>query len=280
MDTAFAREMWRVLEPLHAVTYFAPECVADRKTLGLRGYWMGYFGSRAAPFGAVRPGVVEATFYNFHPRMVRRAIPDAWDYADPGAILADRSRSAAAALMRVAPDIEELAERVLPGLRAAVAGAPPGGRSLFAANRDVPEPGSPVAALWQAATALREHRGDGHIACLLAEGIDGCEAHVLFSADTGTPEQIWLDNRGWSRDDWDAAAARLRDRGLLAGQEISDAGRALRAHIETRTDALAAAAYRDLPDAADVLKLITPAARLVSRSGAVPFPNPMGAHPL
>jgi hypothetical protein len=32
-----------------------------------------------------------------------------------------------------------------------------------------------VSALWQAATSLREHRGDGHVAVLTAEGLNGFE---------------------------------------------------------------------------------------------------------
>lgn len=280
MDNAFARDMWRSLEPLHAVTYFAAECIADRKALGLRGYWMGYFGSRSAPFGAIGPSVVEATFYNFHPAMVRRAIPDAWSYATPEAILADRANSAAAVLRRVAPDIAEVAEKVVPQLRAAITAASASGRPLFAANRDVPEPDNPVAALWQAITTLREHRGDGHIACLLAEEIEGCDPHVLFAADTGTPPEIWLANRGWTESDWSTAHSRLAARGLVDADGITDTGRALRAHIEARTDALAMTAYQDLPDAGAILTTIAPAAKAVSRSGEVPFPNPMGAHPL
>jgi hypothetical protein len=35
-----------------------------------------------------------------------------------------------------------------------------------------------VTVLWQAATVLREHRGDGHVAALVVEGLDGCQAHV------------------------------------------------------------------------------------------------------
>ncbi len=47
-----ARRIWRYLETLHAVSYFAPECTAAMKDLGLKGFWMGYFAGRGAPFGA------------------------------------------------------------------------------------------------------------------------------------------------------------------------------------------------------------------------------------
>ena len=72
--TSLPRAMWKVLEPYHAMIYFAPEARAAYSEAGLKGYWMGYFASRAAAMGPVGPEVVAATFYNFHPRMVARAI--------------------------------------------------------------------------------------------------------------------------------------------------------------------------------------------------------------
>ncbi|WP_067698865.1 SCO6745 family protein [Nocardia jejuensis] len=280
MDTALAREMWRTLEPLHAITYFAPECRAANKAIGLRGYWMGYFAARSAPLGAVGPSVVEATFYNFHPDMIRRAIPDAWTFAPPQVVLATRLTAAAAVLRNLVPDIASVAAATVPTLQSAVTSAAASGRALFASNRDLPLPLDPVEGLWQAATALREHRGDGHVACLLAEGIDGCEAHVLFSAHTGTPPEMWRENRGWSDEDWAAARDRLRSRGLLTADGISESGRGLRSHIESRTDALAMDAYREIPGIPEVLSVLTPAAKAVAHSGAVPYPNPMGADPV
>jgi len=74
------RAMWKVLEPCHAMIYFAAEARAAYSEAGLKGYWMGYFASRSAAMGPVGPEVVAATFYNFHPRMVARAIPDAWRF--------------------------------------------------------------------------------------------------------------------------------------------------------------------------------------------------------
>ncbi|MFF0632122.1 hypothetical protein ACFYTS_06430 [Nocardia sp. NPDC004151] len=55
MDNALARDLWRVLEPLHAVTYCAADCIAANKAVGLRGFWMGYFAARSAPFGTAGP---------------------------------------------------------------------------------------------------------------------------------------------------------------------------------------------------------------------------------
>ncbi|MGW7548980.1 SCO6745 family protein [Streptomyces sp. NPDC054770] len=282
MEAAFARTVWQVLEPLHAVTYFAPESREANRAVGLRGFWMGYFAARAAPLGAVTAGVVEAVFFNFHPAMVRRAIPDAWGFATPDAVLRARTEAAAAALRRTAPPAKDAVVELVLLLERVVAAADGAGRPLFAANRGLPGPEDRVGALWQAATTLREHRGDGHVAVLTAEGLDGCEAHVLFAACEGLPAGILRENRGWSAQDWQAAADRLAARGLLDSSGRPTAGgRALRSHIEARTDDLAVRPYRDLTrtEAARLLGLLTVLADQVLTSGTIPFPNPMGLPP-
>lgn len=72
-----ARDIWRLIEPIHAVVYFSPEPIAELKAVGYRGFWMGYFASRAAPLGAASAQVVHALFYNFTFDHVARALPDA-----------------------------------------------------------------------------------------------------------------------------------------------------------------------------------------------------------
>ena len=85
-----ARTMWKLFEPLHAVTYFADECIEEYRAAGLKGFWMGYFAGRAAPMGAVGPAVVDATFFSFNPDRVKRALPDAWSFAAPDRVLEAR----------------------------------------------------------------------------------------------------------------------------------------------------------------------------------------------
>ncbi|MFD5425434.1 hypothetical protein [Streptomyces sp. NPDC127084] len=278
METAFARTVWHGLEALHAVTYFAPESREANREVGLRGFWMGYFAARAAPLGAVAAGVVEAAFFNFHPAMVRRAIPSAWEFAAPEAVLHARQKAAAAALRRIAPAVGETAVELLPLLGRTIAAADGAGRSLFAANRGLPTPDDHVSALWQAATALREHRGDGHVALLTAEGLNGCEAHVLFAACRDAPVEILRDNRGWSTQDWQAATSGLTARGLLKNGHPTSEGRALHTHVEVRTDSLAAVPYLALTqsEADRLLGSLSVLADQVFTSGTIPFPNPMG----
>lgn len=281
VEPELARTLWHRLEGLNAVAYFSAECLDAPAAAGLKGFWMGYFGCRSAPLGPVGPAVVEATFFNFHPARVRRAIPDVWAYARPGHLLDLRSAAAAASLRRIlsGPVAERLAEKLRPMLQAAIDRADSGGRPLFAANRDVVSPDDPVAALWQAATTLREHRGDGHVALLAGSGLDGCEAHVLFAAVEGVEPELFLQSRGWSSEDWQAAVDRLIGRGVLDQDgRPSPAGHQLRQLVERRTDELAIRPYEALGDdrVDHLLRLLDPPAARVTASGDLTFPNPMG----
>jgi hypothetical protein len=276
-----ARRMWQALETLHMTVYFAPEPREAYRRAGLRGGWMGYFASRSAPMGPVPAEVVVATFYNFHPRMVHRAIPDAWGFAAPAEVLAARFEGAGAALRRLLggwverPEVVEAAALA----RQAMEGRDPAGRPLFAAHATLPWPEEPHLALWHGATLYREFRGDGHVACLLADGIDGCEAHVLAAAAGQLPASVLREYRGWSEEEWSAAAARLQARGWLAGDgSPTGQGRAARDAREQRTDDLAMPPWHELgaEACARLLELLDRPVRLVVEGGGVPFPNPVG----
>lgn len=276
-----ARSLWRQTEPLHAVTYFAPECREAAKAAGLPSFWMGYFAARAAPLGAVGPAVVEAIFFNFQAAMAARSIPDAWALVEPAEVLEMRRSSAAEALKARIPSIEDVAATAGPILDRVVAEAEDSGRPLFSANRQLGRPVDPVEALWQACTSLREHRGDGHVATLTTSGLDGCEALVLFAASEGIDREVLRPNRGWSEHDWASASDRLTARGLLGAGGITPAGRDLHRTIEEGTDRLAAPPYRIL-DPADIQRLtdrLGSAVEVLLGSGVIPFPNPIGLPP-
>jgi hypothetical protein len=51
--------------------------------------------------GAVSANVAAATFYNFNPRLVARAIPAAWELASPAVVTRMRYQLVASALPRV-----------------------------------------------------------------------------------------------------------------------------------------------------------------------------------
>jgi hypothetical protein len=277
-----ARRLWWRLEPIHAVTYFAPEALAAHEDAGLRGFWRGYFGTRAAALGAAPAGLVTATFFNFRPGTVERAVPEVWEAVSPETALRARLDGAVAALRRVAEQhdvpIEPLAEAA-DLVEAAVADLPVDGRPLFGGLTSVPWPADPLGRLWHGATLLREHRGDGHIAACISGGIGGLAAHILFVAVGPISREILQSTRGWTDDEWDAEIARLAARGLVDDTgRATDAGRALRTHIEARTDDLAVGPIERLGvDGADRLRtLVTPLSRAITAAGVVPTISPVG----
>ncbi|MET7616640.1 hypothetical protein [Streptomyces sp. NPDC005408] len=273
-------DIWQLLECVHAPVYFAPETgpVYSAAGSGLKGFWMGYFASRAAALGAVPPEVVTAAFYNFAPGRVARALPDAWERCPPAQVLAARLDVADQCLRRLLGELVDgplVAEAAELGRRA-VEALPVAGRVLFAAHAALPVPERPHLALWWAATALREFRGDGHVAALVSAGVDGCEANVITVALGLAPVEQRL-NRGWSEEEWEAAHARLRERGVLAEDgTLTDAGRLERDAIEATTDRLA----RPLLAHARLAECLRPLARRIVEEGGVPFPNAMGLPPL
>lgn len=272
------RALWRNFEAIHAVTYFADESRSAAAGAGLKGFWMGYFGFRAAPLGAVGPGTVLATFANFAPQRVRRAIPDAWEYASPASLLDVRAESSAAALRRVVPDIDRMAEDLAGDLRHVSGAGDRTGRPLYAANVDVPERTDPVAALWQWCTALREHRGDGHVAATVAHGLSGLHGHLLQVATGALPAEPLREARGWTEDEWEDAAEALIGAGLLAPDgSLTDAGRMRKVQVEETTDRLAGDPWAVLGDRVTVVhERLARISDAVRAAQIIPFPNPIG----
>ena len=137
VDPASAREAWRLAEPLHSMIFFVPEAQERYDALGVPAT-AGYFASRGGVFGAVGAGPVIATFYNFNPRIVARALPAVWEHVTPAAVLAARIDAADAALTRGLGETiksPELAEAAVLARRAAEsATAYAAGRPLFAAT--------------------------------------------------------------------------------------------------------------------------------------------------
>jgi hypothetical protein len=88
------------------------------------------------------------------------------------------------------------------------------GRPLGAANADLPVPDEPLARLWQAATTLREHRGDGHVMALRQAGLGGCEI-LVFRAAHDLDGDFLRANRGWTDEEWSSATQRLIEGGWL-----------------------------------------------------------------
>ncbi len=266
-----------MLNTLHATSYFAPELGTELAALGVTHPRAVNFAVRAAALGPVGAGAVTATFYNYKHDLVARHIPAVWAIASPEDVLAARARAVDATLRRLlgeeAVTSAEMAEAARLALRATKA-CSRSARPLYSAHADLPVPEEPHLACFHAATLLREHRGDGHLAVLMAAGLDGLEAVVTHTA-TGkgmTPKWVCA-TRGWTQEDWDAASARLRERGLLDGAgELTPDGVALRQEIESETDRLDRAPYEHLgaEGVARLTELGAGFARAAAMAGAFP----------
>ena len=275
--------MWTLFEPVHAVTYFAPEARSAFEAAGLRGFWRGYFAGRAAPLGPASAAVVTASFYNFAPTMASRAVPGVWELLSPAKSLLARQDGAIAALRRLLTGLEKETAAAADRLAEVTGDLDCAGRVLAAANTALPEPDGALSApdaalarLWQAATVLREHRGDGHFAAMLSANIDGCETLVLRCALDMRREDI-QPIRGWSDEQWEAARSRLADRGLIGPDgELTAAGRETHAATEEATDRAAGRPWARLGPAAtkELAGVLTPVAQACA--AANPYPSPIG----
>jgi hypothetical protein len=274
-----ARSMWTLFEPIHAVTYFAPEARSAYEQAGLRGFWRGYFAGRAAPLGTASAAVVTASFFNFAPAFVARAIPGVWELITPDEALRVRMAGATGALSRLLAGWEADADAAADLLWRAIGKLDFSGRVLAAADAALPVPGagsSGPARLWQAATVLREHRGDGHFAALAAADIDGCEAVVLRCCLDLRREDL-QPVRGWTDEAWDDALSRLAARGWVgADGALTSAGREAHAAVENATDRAAARPWARLgPETtAELVTVLSPLAQTCA--SVLPYPSPIG----
>jgi hypothetical protein len=274
MDSILARKMWRTLEPLHGLVYFTAHATVAYEALGVTGR-AGYFASRAAPMGPVPAEVVVATFYNFNPAAVHRAIPAAWQAASPADLVAARFAAIDRALRDVigpeslaGDDVVEAADLA----RQACDACTPEGRPLYAGHAALAWPEAPHMRLWHGVTLLREFRGDGHVAALVTAGLDGCEALVTHAADSGAPvpAEVLRRSREWDQQAWAAATERLRARGLLdAAGTVTPEGAAVRARVEEVTDERAMAPWAHLGEdaAARLRTLVRPLSKAIVASG-------------
>jgi hypothetical protein len=254
---------------VHVTGFFAPEVQQAYDRFDVPATRAGYFAARAAPFGPVSPDVVVATFYVFSPALVARAVPAVWSAAPPHEWAAARALGVAACLHRVLgePDVTEavsLAKEACAGLSAP-------GRPLFAAWRGVVWPTDPLLQLWHAGLLLREHRGDGHVAALMAAGLDPVEALITGGLASDSLDFVRT-TRGWTDEEWTAGVDRCRTRGLVDDEGLTAAGVALRREVETATDVLALPGWTHLGEEGcrRLVELLAPLREQLFASGVLP----------
>lgn len=275
IDPPAVSRLARRLEPLHSMIYFAPEVGSEVGELGITHPRAQYFAQRSAAMGAVGPGVVAATYFNFNPALIARFVPGIWATATPADVLNARLRAADGALRRLLGDAvsSRECERAAVLARRATEACRPEDRALYAAHADLPWPDEPHLVLWHAATLLREYRGDGHLHALLGAGLSGLEALIMHTATgKGFLVEVAQATRGWSAEQWGEASAGLRERELLtADGELTESGAALRDGVETETSRLSTSPYTSLgTDVTELGELAGGLTRTILAAGAFP----------
>jgi hypothetical protein len=269
-----ARKMFDLVEPIGVIPYSADEPNEAMFALGFTNYWDTYFAGRAAPLGSSVPAeVVHALFYNFAPGEVARHIPKVWNTTTPEAAIAARQHGCANALRQIIGGLVDTPgfTRAVELLTKAATSAPLEGRPMYAALRTLPLPRDPVTRPFHAASLLREHRGDGHIVALMAEGIGGLEAHVLSALDIGIPARSFGRIHHLPTMQLTALIDGMKTRGLIKDEAtFTPAGRQAKDRVEALTDDLAVVPYEVLNTAElnELIEALEPLARTLTSAQA------------
>jgi hypothetical protein len=267
---ARARLLRNLVEPIAAGVYFAPEAQQRYGNLGLN-YFEGYFCSRSACLGKAPWSVVCAAFGAFKPAVVEQAVTGGWSKTDPEPLLGARLAGADEQLQRLLGEPGQEVKEATEILFSLTDGVDPSGRMLYSGLSVLPTPDTPMGLLWRAADLVREHRGDGHIAAWISR-TDSCEITVMTELSWGLPPGAYVFTRGWSPEEVDAARERLRERGLLDGDnQLTETGRTFRSEIEYDTDLAERDVIDRLGDRADELfSLLQPMAKTIVDGGGYP----------
>lgn len=286
MRTQLIRTATKRLDTLHASSYFSPIMSASYEQAGLPRS-AHYFAARASALGAVSAELVAATFFSFNPTLIAQIVPSCWESASPEQIHTARLRGVRSLMDSLsasfddedqASSLYDAATRLRENLTPVIGGQDLSGRSLYAAHRSALDnefsqtaQSEPLFDLWVTTTLIREFRGDGHIAALVSHGIQGLEASVLDCA-TG---RAWRPSaarrsRGWSEEDWRAAATNLAAQGLLSDESdiasLTVTGEDLKESVEATTDLSVAAAWSQIDD--DALAEVREDAKLIAEAVA------------
>jgi hypothetical protein len=248
MTLPIARRIWDAVEPIAANVYFAPEAHRAYQSIGFDGpsrvaggieypNGVAYFTSRGACLGPNVDGhLVASAFGVFKLPVVVAAVAEGWRRTDQATMLAARQDGAVGSLQRILGEQPEGLQWATDVLHRMALAATTEGRALFSGLLSLGIPAEPMAAFWRVTDLVREHRGDGHIAAWVGADLDATEIGLLTDPWRGQPLRSWVRSRGWTDDELEAACDRLRVRGYLAGDELTDAGRALREQVEQATD--------------------------------------------
>jgi hypothetical protein len=239
VEASAARRLRDAIEPIAMHSIWSKTTNERLAGLGLN-FLTSYVWGRAASLGEPEPGVVVSSFAVFQPDLIVAAYEGGRAAVARDVMLAARAESTIESLTATLGDAD--VSGVAATLQGAVGSISGMGRPLFSGLRDQPWPSSPIGVLWRGCELAREHRGDGHIAVCLSEGLDPIKMNVLTELFVGMPLGSYSASRAWSPDQIADAADDLRSAGLIhtadGDHRLTGAGLDYRREIEARTDEL------------------------------------------
>ncbi|GGF39395.1 hypothetical protein GCM10011519_11290 [Marmoricola endophyticus] len=250
--TTPARRLRDAVEPLAGIVYWSEPAYDALAAQGLD-FLSGYVWGRASVLGEPDAGVVAAAFGVFEPSLVAGAYDAGRRACTLTEVRAARVAGVSEALRTVLGEPTDDVATVARTLRSAALTGDGTGRALFSGLAGLEEPEDPWAQLWLACSLLREHRGDSHLAALVAAGVDGIQANLLTERWIGWEPQAYAGSRGWSPEQMAAADSTLQRHGLVDGPALTEAGLALREQVEAATDAAQQPVLEALADDLDAL---------------------------
>jgi hypothetical protein len=229
-----ARRLRDALEPIATQGWWA-KGVHERLEIHGMEFFDAYVWGRAAALGEPAAGVVVATFGVFEPSFLTAVYATGRSRITRSGVLAAREAGAVESLTG-AVETDDRIRAAADALLAATDRLDATARPLFAGLREVELPGSVLGRLWRGAELVREHRGDGHLAICIGEGLDPLEMSHLTELWLGYAPGEYSSSRGYGPDAIAGAASRLSARGWVEQSALTSAGRAAREAMETATD--------------------------------------------
>jgi hypothetical protein len=231
-----ARRLRDAIEPIAVQAIWSQEAADRYVERGLDDWFAAYVWERVAGLGTPPTSLVTSVLGVFSPGLIGPLYEEARDKLSRADVLEIRLGCPAATVRRLLGNIDDAAIGVVEVLRRGLTAADATARPLFAGLRSEPWPVDPLGQLVHACDLLREHRGDSHLAACVVAGLDTVEMNVLTEQFCGYPLHAYTATRGWSQEEMEGAADRLRGRGLLDGDVLSADGLELRTVLEAQTD--------------------------------------------
>jgi hypothetical protein len=231
-----ARLLRDAVEPIATICWWAREANEAAIGLGLS-FLERYVRGRAAPLATSNASVVVSCFGTFEPAVIRSVLAHCNADVSDEQILQARERGAVAALSAVTDGMDlSAADWAAARLYQVMTEVEATARPLFGALRTIPCPTDPIGKLWRAAELYREHRGDGNLAASISAGLDPVEMNVITELWLDYPLGEYSSSRGFATDRIAVATERLRRRGWVEENSLTEEGRFARDEIERATD--------------------------------------------